>query len=55
VTGYVALWFDELVADTIEAVRTLWLRAFHFDMTRQLGERRRALADTVERALREAT
>jgi glycerol-3-phosphate O-acyltransferase/dihydroxyacetone phosphate acyltransferase len=54
VAGYVALRFEELVADTIEAVRTLWLRAFHFDIARRLGERRRALAESVERALREA-
>jgi 1-acyl-sn-glycerol-3-phosphate acyltransferase len=53
-TGYVALWFEELVGDTVEAARTLWLRAFHFDMARQLGERRRALADSVARALEEA-
>ncbi|HVZ73635.1 MAG TPA: lysophospholipid acyltransferase family protein [Polyangia bacterium] len=53
--GYVALWFDELVVDTALAVRTLWLRAFHFDMARQLGERRRALADSVSRALEEAS
>jgi glycerol-3-phosphate O-acyltransferase/dihydroxyacetone phosphate acyltransferase len=54
VAGYVALWFEELVADTVEAVRTLWLRAFHFDLARKLGERRRALAESVARALREA-
>ncbi len=54
VAGYVALWFEELVADTVEAVRTLWLRAFHFDLARKLGERRRTLAESVARALREA-
>jgi glycerol-3-phosphate O-acyltransferase / dihydroxyacetone phosphate acyltransferase len=52
--GYVALWFEELVRDTIMAVRTLWMRAFHFDMAQKLTERRRALADSVSRALREA-
>jgi len=54
VSGYVALRFEELVGDTVEAVRHLWLRAFHFDTARRLGERRRALADSVARALREA-
>jgi glycerol-3-phosphate O-acyltransferase/dihydroxyacetone phosphate acyltransferase len=54
-SGYVALWFEELVADTAEAVRYLWLRAFHFDTARRLTERRRALADAVATALREAT
>jgi 1-acyl-sn-glycerol-3-phosphate acyltransferase len=53
-TGYVALRFEELVGDTTEAVRHLWLRAFHFDTARRLGERRRALAESVESALREA-
>ncbi len=54
VSGYVALRFEELMGDTIEAVRHLWLRAFHFDTTRRLSERRRALAESVARALREA-
>jgi glycerol-3-phosphate O-acyltransferase/dihydroxyacetone phosphate acyltransferase len=53
-SGYVALRFEELVGDTVEAVRHLWLRAFHFDTARRLGERRRALAESVARALREA-
>jgi glycerol-3-phosphate O-acyltransferase / dihydroxyacetone phosphate acyltransferase len=53
VSGYVALWFEELVGDTAEAVRYLWLRAFHFDTARRLTERRRALADAVASALRE--
>jgi 1-acyl-sn-glycerol-3-phosphate acyltransferase len=52
--GYVALRFDELAKETAEALRHLWLRAFHFDTARRLGERRRALAEAVERALREA-
>jgi glycerol-3-phosphate O-acyltransferase/dihydroxyacetone phosphate acyltransferase len=53
-SGYVALWFEELVGDTAEAVRYLWLRAFHFDTARRLTERRRALADAVATALHEA-
>jgi glycerol-3-phosphate O-acyltransferase/dihydroxyacetone phosphate acyltransferase len=53
-TGYVALWFEELAGDTLEALRHLWMRAFHFDTARKLGERRRALADAVATALREA-
>jgi hypothetical protein len=53
-TGYVALRFEELARDTAEALRHLWLRAFHFDTARRLGERRRALAEAVESALREA-
>jgi 1-acyl-sn-glycerol-3-phosphate acyltransferase len=54
-TGYVALRFKELARETTEALRHLWLRAFHFDTARRLGERRRALAESVERALREAS
>jgi hypothetical protein len=54
VSGYVALWFEELLHDTLEAVRHLWMRAFHSDMARRLGERRRALAQAVSTALREA-
>ncbi|HVR02970.1 MAG TPA: lysophospholipid acyltransferase family protein [Polyangia bacterium] len=53
-TGYVALRFEELARDTSEALHHLWLRAFHFDTTRRLGERRRALAEAVASALREA-
>jgi glycerol-3-phosphate O-acyltransferase / dihydroxyacetone phosphate acyltransferase len=53
-TGYVALWFEELARDTLEALRHLRLRAFHFDTARRLGERRRALAEAVATALREA-
>jgi 1-acyl-sn-glycerol-3-phosphate acyltransferase len=52
--GYVALRFEELARDTTEALRHLWLRAFHFDTARRLGERRRALAEAVASALREA-
>jgi len=53
-TGYFALRFEELVGDTAEAVRYLWLRAFRHDTARRLAERRRALADAVAHALREA-
>jgi hypothetical protein len=53
-TGYVALRFEEMIGDTAEAVRYLWMRAFHHDTTRRLAERRRALADDVARALQEA-
>src|SRR5450432_3086674 len=52
--GYVALRFEELAKETTEALRHLWLRAFHFDTARRLGERRRALAEAVASALREA-
>jgi len=53
-TGWVALRFEELAADTLEALRHLRLRAFHFDTARRLGERRRALAQAVATALRDA-
>lgn len=51
--GYVALRFEEIVAEVTEAVRTVWMRAWHFDTARRLADRRRALADDVARALRE--
>jgi 1-acyl-sn-glycerol-3-phosphate acyltransferase len=54
VAGYVALRFDEMVASTREALRYLWLRAFHRDTARRLADRRRALAEAVAGALREA-
>jgi 1-acyl-sn-glycerol-3-phosphate acyltransferase len=54
-SGYVALRFHELSREMREALRHLWLRAFHFDVARRLGDRRRALAEAVARALREAT
>jgi glycerol-3-phosphate O-acyltransferase/dihydroxyacetone phosphate acyltransferase len=54
-SGYVALRFEELVRETAEATRHLWLRAFHRDIARRLAARRRALADAVAAALREAT
>jgi hypothetical protein len=52
--GYVALRFEELLSETAEALRHLWLRAFHRDTARRLAERRRALAQAVTVALREA-
>jgi hypothetical protein len=52
--GYVALRFEEIVAETREAGRTLWMRAWHFDTARRLADRRRQLAEEVTRALREA-
>ncbi|HET6280541.1 MAG TPA: lysophospholipid acyltransferase family protein [Polyangia bacterium] len=51
--GYAALRFDEMRAEVAEAVRTLWIRAWHFDTARRLADRRRALAEDVARALRE--
>jgi 1-acyl-sn-glycerol-3-phosphate acyltransferase len=53
-SGYVSLWFQELARDTREMLRYLWFRAFHFDTAQRLGERRRALAEAVAAALREA-
>jgi glycerol-3-phosphate O-acyltransferase/dihydroxyacetone phosphate acyltransferase len=53
-SGYAALRFQELLEDTSEAARYLWLRAFHRDIARRLAARRRALADAVAGALREA-
>ena len=38
-------------SDTSEAVRYLWMRAFHHDTTRRLADRRRALAAAVAQAL----
>jgi 1-acyl-sn-glycerol-3-phosphate acyltransferase len=52
--GYTALRFEEMSADVGEALRTLWLRAWRFDTARQIGDRRRRLADQVASALREA-
>jgi hypothetical protein len=54
-TGYVALRFEEMARNTSEAIRHLWIRAFHFDTARRLGDRRRALAEAVSRALRQAS
>jgi glycerol-3-phosphate O-acyltransferase / dihydroxyacetone phosphate acyltransferase len=53
--GYAALRIGELTGDVVEALRVLWLRAWRFDTARRLAERRRALADDVARALREAS
>jgi hypothetical protein len=53
-TGYVALRFDELRGEAAEAWRLVVLRAFHHQTTQRLAERRRALADSVARGLRDA-
>jgi 1-acyl-sn-glycerol-3-phosphate acyltransferase len=53
-SGYASLRFGELASETAEAVRHLALRAFRRDTARRLAERRRALADAVAAALREA-
>lgn len=53
-SGYIALRFDELRAETAEALRHLWLRLRHRDTARELAARRRALAEAVTSALRDA-
>src|SRR5262249_18705692 len=53
-SGYASLRFGELAREPAEAVRPLALRAFHRDTARRLAARRRALADAVASALREA-
>jgi glycerol-3-phosphate O-acyltransferase/dihydroxyacetone phosphate acyltransferase len=53
-TGYVALRFGELRGEAAEAWRLVVLRAFHHQTTQRLAERRRALADSVARGLRDA-
>jgi len=53
-TGYMALRFEELFREAVEALRYLGLRAFRFRTAQRLVERRRALADAVARALEEA-
>ena len=55
VSGYVALRFDELWREAAEAWRHVALRAFRFHTAQRLVERRRELADTVARALEEAS
>ena len=52
-SGYVALRFEEIWREAVEAWRHLTLRAFHFNTARRLVERRRALADEVAQALAE--
>jgi glycerol-3-phosphate O-acyltransferase/dihydroxyacetone phosphate acyltransferase len=52
--GYVALRFDELVAEMLESLRHLWLRASRPGQVRKLAARRRALCDEISRALRAA-
>jgi len=51
-SGYVALRFEELVAEMLESLRHLWLRAAAPGQVSKLVERRRALADEIARALR---
>jgi 1-acyl-sn-glycerol-3-phosphate acyltransferase len=53
-SGYASLRFGELASETAEAVRHQALRAFRRDTARRLADRRRALADAVASALREA-
>ena len=52
--GYVALRFEELLAEVRASWRYLWLRAARPDQVLRLAERRRALADEIARALRAA-
>jgi hypothetical protein len=53
-SGYASLRFGELASETAEAIRHLSWRLFHRDTARRLADRRRALADAVTAALREA-
>jgi glycerol-3-phosphate O-acyltransferase/dihydroxyacetone phosphate acyltransferase len=53
-SGYVALRFDELRGETGEALRHLWLRLRHRHTARELAAHRRALAEAVTAALRDA-
>jgi 1-acyl-sn-glycerol-3-phosphate acyltransferase len=53
--GYVALRFEELLAEMKESLRHLWLRAVRPGEVMKLSERRRALADEIARALRSAS
>jgi 1-acyl-sn-glycerol-3-phosphate acyltransferase len=53
-SGYVALRFDELLGEAVEAWRHVTLRAFHFQTARRLADRRRALADAVAKGLVDA-
>jgi hypothetical protein len=52
--GYVALRFEEMLAATVESARHLWIRATRPGHVLKLAERRRALADDIARALRQA-
>jgi 1-acyl-sn-glycerol-3-phosphate acyltransferase len=54
-TGYVALRFEELFREAAEAWQHVALRAFRFSTAQRLVERRRELADTVARALEDAS
>jgi glycerol-3-phosphate O-acyltransferase/dihydroxyacetone phosphate acyltransferase len=51
VTGYIALRFEEIWAETLMGVRHLWLRRAHPTKVARLVQRRRALADAVAQAL----
>jgi 1-acyl-sn-glycerol-3-phosphate acyltransferase len=53
-SGYASLRFGELASETAEAIRHLALRALHRDTARRLADRRRALAEAVASALRDA-
>ena len=53
-SGYVALRFEELLAEVSESVRHGWLRAAAPKHVRRLAERRRALAEEISRALKSA-
>lgn len=53
-SGYASLRFGELASETAEAIRHLSWRLFHRDTARRLADRRRALANAVTAALREA-
>jgi glycerol-3-phosphate O-acyltransferase / dihydroxyacetone phosphate acyltransferase len=53
-SGYASLRFGELASETAEAIRHLSWRLFRRDTARRLADRRRALADQVAVALREA-
>jgi glycerol-3-phosphate O-acyltransferase / dihydroxyacetone phosphate acyltransferase len=53
-SGYVALRFDELVGETAEVLRHILWRVRHRDTARTLAARRRALAEAVAAALRDA-
>jgi hypothetical protein len=52
--GYVALRFEELTAEMTESLRHLWLRAAQPRRVRKLADRRKALAEEIDRALRAA-
>jgi 1-acyl-sn-glycerol-3-phosphate acyltransferase len=53
-SGYVALRFEELTAEMRESLHHLWLRAAQPGQVRKLADRRKALAEEIDRALRAA-